>query len=103
MSTKVPGRFQRDCSACSVGAWRSTGPALEEIERRALVPGIERICLELAARFCADALRNVYFREDRTRWPEIGTHCLARARAQLRLAEDVRARASELEAEVRSG
>ena len=30
-------------------------------ERDALVPGIERICLELAARFAADALRECYF------------------------------------------
>ena len=93
-------RFDVPTFAASLDGWLSTGPVLEEIERRAIVPGIERICLELAARFCADALANAYFREDRVRWPEVGTHCLARARAQLRLAEDVRARSDELHAAV---
>jgi Ser/Thr protein kinase RdoA (MazF antagonist) len=93
-------RFDVPTFAASLEGWLSTGPALDEAERRAIVPGIERICLELAARFCADALQNAYFREDRARWPEVGTHCLARARAQLRLAEDVRARTRDLDAEV---
>ncbi len=93
-------RFDLPTFAASLDGWLSSGPALEEIERRGIVPGIERICLELGARFCADSLRNAYFREDRERWPEIGTHSLARARAQLRLAKDVRARAADLEAEV---
>jgi Ser/Thr protein kinase RdoA (MazF antagonist) len=93
-------RFDVPTFAASLDGWLSTGPALEPAERAAIVPGIERICLELAARFCADSLANAYFREDRTRWPDVGTHCLARARAQLRLAEDVRARSDELEAEV---
>lgn len=90
-------RFDVPTFAASLEGWLSTGPALETAERSAIVPGIERICLELAARFCADALQNRYFREDRERYPEIGTHCLARARAQLRLAEDVAARTSDLD------
>jgi len=90
-------RFDVPTFAASLEGWLSTAPALETAERSAIVPGIERICLELAARFCADALQNRYFREDRERYPEIGTHCLARARAQLRLAEDVAARANDLD------
>src|SRR5436190_1195470 len=76
-------RFDVPTFAASLEGWLSTGPALETAERSAIVPGIERICLELSARFCADALANTYFREDRERWPQVGTHCLARARAQL--------------------
>jgi Ser/Thr protein kinase RdoA (MazF antagonist) len=93
-------RFDVPTFAASLDGWLSTAPPLELAERTAIVPGIERICLELSARFCADALANTYFREDRARWPEVGTHCLARARAQLRLAEDVRAKGEELEAEL---
>jgi Ser/Thr protein kinase RdoA (MazF antagonist) len=93
-------RFDVAIFAASLSGWLSTAPPLEAVERAAIVPGIERICLELSARFCADALNNAYFREDRERWPEIGTHSLARARAQLRLAEDVRSRSAELETEV---
>ncbi|MEM8932432.1 MAG: aminoglycoside phosphotransferase family protein [Acidobacteriota bacterium] len=55
-------------------------------ERASLVPGIERIALELSARFCADAVEQSYFKEDRRRFPTAGTHNLARARGQWRLA-----------------
>ncbi|MCG8457196.1 MAG: aminoglycoside phosphotransferase family protein [Holophagales bacterium] len=63
---------------------------LRGVERRSLVPGIERICLELAARFCADSVRNSYFREDRSRFPRAGEHNLLRARGQLALAASAR-------------
>ncbi len=98
-----------DCEACrfdvevftaSAHAWMAAAPTLDERERRGLVPGIERICLELAARFCADAVRNTYFREDRERWPEPGAHNLLRARGQLSLALSARAERSECEAVV---
>ena len=82
--------FDVELFTASARAWLAEAPDLDEAELRALVPGIERICLELAARFCADALRNTYFREDRERYPEIGTHNLTRARAQWALARSVR-------------
>ena len=83
--------FDQAIFAASAGAWIARAPILERTERRALVPAIERICLELGARFCADALRNSYFREDRRRYPEPGRHNLVRARCQLRLAASARA------------
>jgi Ser/Thr protein kinase RdoA (MazF antagonist) len=95
-------RFDAALFEASLEGWLSTAPPLDRDERAALVPGIERICVELSARFCADALNNRYFREDRQKYPQVGTHCLARARAQLRLAEDVAARAEDLEGIVRS-
>ncbi|MEM9554544.1 MAG: aminoglycoside phosphotransferase family protein [Acidobacteriota bacterium] len=85
-----------DLFAASARSWLATleaqiGP-LPTDERASLVPGIERIALELAARFCADAVQNSYFREDRTRHPEPGRHNLERARGQLNLAVDARAK-----------
>ncbi len=94
--------FDVELFAASARAWLAAGPPLEEAEMRSLVPGIERICLELAARFCADAVRNTYFREDRKRYPELGSHNLLRARGQLTLAKSARAARAECEAIVAS-
>lgn len=74
----------------SAVAWLRAAPPLSAEEREGLVPGIERISLELAARFCADAVQNSYFREDLSRFPAVGEHNLARARAQLALARSAR-------------
>ena len=70
----------------SARAWMAEVPALRPEERESLASGIERICLELAARFCADALNNSYFRENRARWPEEGRHNVLRTHGQLNLA-----------------
>ena len=83
-------RFDPDLFGPSARGWLSTAPALPADERRALAGGIERISLELAARFAADAVRNVYFREDRGRWPEPGRHNLLKARGQLAFARSAR-------------
>ena len=92
-------RFDVALFTASARAWLAHGPTLEERERRALVPGIERICLELAARFCADALNNSYFREDLERFPgSPGTHNLLRARGQLAVARSAREARSACEA-----
>ncbi len=88
--------------AASARAWLAAAPPLTRAELRSLVPGIERICLELAARFCADALRNTYFREDRVAFPQRGRHNLTRARGQLRLAISAREAQAECEAVVAS-
>jgi len=82
----------------SARAFLSTAPPLAEIERSNLVGGIERICLELSARFCADAVLNTYFKEDRQRFPELGAHNLLRARGQLQLARSAHAQRSACEA-----
>ncbi|MEM8996795.1 MAG: hypothetical protein AAGF23_18565, partial [Acidobacteriota bacterium] len=66
-------------------------------ERASLVPGIERIALELAARFCADVVENRYFQEDRRRFAQPGSHNLRKARAQLALARSARIERSECE------
>ena len=89
-------RFDFDFFAASTRSWSAHLCALQRarlssVEVASLAPGIERICLELAARFCADALRNTYFRETRERFPEVGRHNLVRATSQRRLASLARA------------
>lgn len=81
--------FSLELFASSLRGWASTGPQITAHEQTALVRGVERICLELAARFCADAVHASYFREDRRRFPTPGSHNLHRARCQLALAQSV--------------
>jgi len=58
--------------------------AANEVE--GLVPATETIMLELAARFCADALAESYFAWDSSRYDAAWQHHLVRARGQLGLA-----------------
>ena len=79
-------RFDIDIFRASAQGWLSNAPHLQEQEITSLVPGIERICLELSARFCADSINNTYFKENRQRYPQIGQHNLIRSTSQFRLA-----------------
>lgn len=72
-------------------------------ERAALVTGIERICLELASRFCRDAWEDGYFGWNAKRFPNRSAHNLFRGEGQFRLAESVRAQRGAAEAIVRGG
>ena len=90
-------RFDVALFEASARGFLSTAPPLQPIEREGLPAGPERICLELAGRFCRDAVRNDYFREDRTRFPEPGAHNLHRAHCQFALARSARAARSECE------
>lgn len=90
-------RFDLAIFAAAAQGFFETGPRLSRDERASLVPGVERICLELGARFAADALNNRYFREDTARFPTPGAHNLHRARAQLALARSVRAQRRDAE------
>jgi hypothetical protein len=83
-------RFDIALFEASARGFLSTAPPLTGPERRALPAGPERICLELAGRFCRDAVLNTYFREDRERYPGLGDHNLHRARCQLVLARSAR-------------
>jgi len=60
-------------------------------EAGAIVDGLRAICLELSARFLADALRETYFGFDARRFPARGEHNLLRGRGQLSLFESVNA------------
>ena len=98
-------RFDLSLFEASLRGFATTAPKLQAVEWENLTPGIERICLELAARFCADALNNSYFKEDRNIFPIPGSHNLHKARCQLALARSVRQLHGQCEAlvtEVRS-
>ncbi len=71
--------------------WLSEAPAIDARERLSLVVGPERIALELAARFAADALRESYFGWDPGRFESRGLHNLVRATGQLDLYRQLRA------------
>ena len=58
---------------------------LEPGEARGFAVAMERISLELAARFCADAYEDRYFGWDADRFPSRCAHNLVRARSQLSL------------------
>lgn len=72
--------------AAGAGPW---GPTTAEWY--AILPGVQRISTELAARFAADALRECYFGWDPRRFPAAGEHNLLRARGQASLAKAVAA------------
>lgn len=95
----APDRADFDLSIfeASARAWATRHGPVQPLERHALAGGIERICLELAGRFCADAVLHETFAEDRARWPEPGHHNLLRARGQLKLARAVADRRGEIE------
>lgn len=67
-------------------------------EQGAIVAGTLTIYVELAARFCADALRESYFGWDATKFPSRGAHNQARAASQITAARalwDARGAAEE--------
>jgi Ser/Thr protein kinase RdoA (MazF antagonist) len=73
-------------------------PFLLPEESEALVDGVLTICVELAARFCRDALEENYFGWDATRHKTRGDHNLLRARGQWSLAKSVKAHRDTLAA-----
>jgi len=58
-------------------------------EWESLIPGLARICLELSARFLADALNEAYFGWNAKAYPGRGEHNLARGTAMWTLYLDV--------------
>jgi Ser/Thr protein kinase RdoA (MazF antagonist) len=56
-----------------------------------IVPGLETVCVELAARFCRDVFDDSYFGWNPQRFPSRRAHNLIRAHSQLALARSVRA------------
>jgi hypothetical protein len=89
--------FDLNFFEASARGWLSTVGHLEPIEVQNLGPGIQRICLELAARFCTDAILNTYFKEDRQTHPQIGTQNLLRAKSQYKLATSVKTQLLQIE------
>jgi Ser/Thr protein kinase RdoA (MazF antagonist) len=81
--------------AAAEGYFSAFRPSAEE--REALVGGVERICLELSARFCRDAWEDRYFGWDARRFPDRRAHNLHRAQGQFHLSRSLRAQRAEAE------
>ena len=76
----------------SAGAWLDTLCFdLEGPELASLAHGIERLCVELASRFAADALRESYFGWNPALFESAGAHNLSRTHGQLSLHDQARA------------
>jgi len=72
-------------------------PFLMPEETGHLVDGLFTICVELAARFCADALEESYFGWNEQKYKTRGDHNLVRAKGQWTLAKSVREQRATLE------
>ncbi len=91
------GAFSLDYFAAGVSGWAESVATLPSVaEREAIVPATQIIAVELAARFCRDALEEHYFRWDTNRYLSASEHNLARARAQLSLARSIQSQRSQM-------
>lgn len=88
--------FDLGLFAASAQAYLQARPLSAE-ERQRLPLGITRICLELSARFCADALNERYFGWNPSVAPTRGDHNLLRARGQRSLAASAEAQQLEIQ------
>ncbi len=84
--------FELPIFAAAMRGFRAVaGDLVSADERRAIVAGLETVCLELAARFAIDVVTDDYFGWDPARFPSRRAHNLVRARGQLALGLAVRA------------
>lgn len=89
-------RFVRGFFDAAVSGYaEAAGGLLTEAEWRAIPLGTLTVTIELAARFCADALNERYFGWNRARYASASAHNQARTRGQLQVAMGL---ASELAA-----
>ena len=71
------------------GYARGVGGTIHPTEQNSLVLATRWIMLELAARFCRDALEECYFGWDANRYPSRSAHNQVRAEGQWALAQDL--------------
>jgi Ser/Thr protein kinase RdoA (MazF antagonist) len=91
-------RFARELFAAAVAGYATAARGfLAADEWHAIPLGTLTITVELAARFCADALRESYFGWDDRRYDSASAHNRARTRGQLQVAETLRAELDELD------
>lgn len=83
--------------AAIAGYLSETACLLTPDERGCFAAGLETISLELASRFCLDAIEDRYFGWNAAKYPSRRAHNLVRTRSQLSLSRDARARRTELE------
>lgn len=93
------GIFSAELFAGALRGYAATaGDWITPAERAAILPATRTIIVELAARFCADALNENYFAWDPARFASRSEHNQVRAAGQLTLARSCRAVADELQA-----
>ncbi|HEX6993137.1 MAG TPA: phosphotransferase [Gammaproteobacteria bacterium] len=85
-------------AAAIEGYAEASAGALEPAEWSAIPAATLTITVELAARFCADALAERYFRWDPSRYPSSSRHQQARALGQLELAASIEAQLDAMQA-----
>jgi Ser/Thr protein kinase RdoA (MazF antagonist) len=93
-------RFDLDLLEAGLSGYAEAGSATDA-EWASILPGIQRITLELASRFARDALEESYFGFN-PRYGGRGEHNLLRARGQLALARAIREAAPEAERRLRN-
>lgn len=89
-------RVDLDILTAAIAGYRSVA-ILSGAAREGLSGAIERIALELAARFCRDAVEDTYFGWNAERFPSRVAHNLFRAKGQLALAQSARAQRRDIE------
>lgn len=90
------GSFSLDLFGGAVAGYAAeTRGWIEPAEQSAIVTATLTIYVELAARFCADALNERYFGWDASRFPSRSVHNQVRARSQLGAARALLAREAE--------
>ena len=92
------GRVEFDLTifAAAIRGFRDVAdPVVTTDEKRAIVIGLETVCLELSARFAVDLFRDEYWGWDPARFPSRRAHNLVRAQGQLALGRAVRAARAE--------
>jgi Ser/Thr protein kinase RdoA (MazF antagonist) len=82
--------------AAALAGYHGTYP-LEDAVKQAIPAAIERICLELSARFLADALNEAYFAWDPKVATGRGEHNLLRATGQYHLARSAQGQRGQIE------
>ncbi len=93
----VDGDIDTGLFSAFVRGYARRAETMTRDERDRIVHGVGRIALELASRFCADAVECRYFAWDPAVAPSARDHNLRRARGQLHLGQRVATRRGELE------
>ncbi|MEQ9639950.1 MAG: aminoglycoside phosphotransferase family protein [Alphaproteobacteria bacterium] len=91
------GPFDEAVFAAAVAGYLGRARTITSEERGRIVFGTVRIALELASRFCLDAIRQDYFGWNPAVAPTRRAHNLIRARGQLALADQLIGRRAALE------
>jgi aminoglycoside phosphotransferase (APT) family kinase protein len=88
--------FDLSLARAALGGYFEVATFATEQERRSIAQGTLTISLELAARFCADALEERYFGWNPARFASRSEHNLVRGIGQLNVFKSLHAQASEV-------